>query len=167
MLLAVLVRAGQTPGSTTIRWVPDAVLTLRRLTVDWDRLVRECEQWRYTLSVAISLRYLQERFASVPPEAIERLDRVRAPRYERRELEARMRQTGMLSGLEFHRSKYRSVAGELPAWQRPARFPSYLRDWWGLSSTWSVPVEGTRRLYAEARARPPAARSRSQLDTAG
>jgi hypothetical protein len=118
------------------------------------------------LGVAISLRYLQERFISVPPEAIERLDRVRAPRYERKELEARMRQTGMLSGLEFHRSKYRSLGGELPAWKRAVSFPGYLRDWWGLGSTWSVPVEGTRRLVAEVRARPPTTASGSQIDAA-
>jgi hypothetical protein len=129
--------------------------------------VRECVERRFTLNVAISLRYLQGRFAAVPQEAIERLEQVRAPRYERRELAGRMRQTGRLAGLEFHRSNYRSVSGELPALQRAVGFPPYLRDWWGLDSTWSVPVEGARRLVAQLRARPTAGGGRSELDGAG
>ena len=148
LLLGALIRAGQTPGQTTIRWVPDSVLILRRLEIDWDGFVQECIARRFTQSVVIGLRYLRGRFAAVPPTVIESLERVRAPRYERRELARRRHQTGPLAGLEFHRSNYRCVTGELPAWQRAVRFPAYLRDWWGLGSTWSVPAEGARRLVS-------------------
>ena len=118
------------------------MLILRRLEIDWDGFVKECIARRFTQSVAIGLRYLRGRFAAVPLTVIESLERVRAPRYERRELARRRHQTGPLSGLEFHRSNYRYITGELPAWQRAGRFPAYLRDWWGLGSTWSGPAEG-------------------------
>jgi hypothetical protein len=166
LFLATLVRASQTPGPAQVRWVPDATLILRRFEIDWDQLVRDCERRRFTLSVAIGLRYLQGRFGAIPPTAIERIEQVRAPRYERRELAARMHQTGRLTGLEFHVRNYRCLTGELPAWQRALRFPGYLRDWWGLESTWSVPVEGARRLVTEMRAQPPTTAPESQLDAA-
>ena len=161
LLLGALVRAGQTPGQTTIRWVPDSVLILRRLEVDWDGSCRSAfrggsrRAWR---SGCASCRDASPRSR---PTVIESLERVRAPRYERRELARRRHQTGPLAGLEFHRSNYRCVTGEHPTWQRAVQFPAYLRDWWGLGSTWSVPAEGARRLVSDGS---PGLRSRRPLE---
>lgn len=152
LLLHTLARAAGWSGSTPVRWVGDAVLLAARREIDWEELARAAEARHVTLTVLIGLRYVRDAFGvAVPAPVLARLERVFPPRYEQQELAERMRQTGPLQGLAFHWSHYRCLVG--PAVYRPglAGFARYLRDWWGLGSSWAVPVEALRRTLAGSR----------------
>jgi hypothetical protein len=146
-LLIALRHGAKWDSPPPVRWIPDAMLLLRAYEVDWDELCRQARKRNIVLIVLHGLRYLRETFAApIPDTVVRELAATPVAPFERRVYRARARQTGKLHGLAHHRDHYRQLSGPWPVWRRVTTFPTYLRDWWGLDSTWRVPAEAVRRV---------------------
>jgi len=69
-----------------IRWIPDALLLLRRegQTIDWDRLIAVASRYHLLARVGAALLFLDRNFsAELPPDVARRLGRARPTFFER------------------------------------------------------------------------------------
>jgi hypothetical protein len=76
LLLLLIVHGVRWNDDTPIRWIPDAMMVLRRrgAEVDWDRMVDLAGAHRVAHRLGLGLSYLAHRFAApVPPEILGRL----------------------------------------------------------------------------------------------
>ena len=158
LLLRACVRAGQTPGAGQLRWVPDATLLLRHSAGRLGRLeigVRGNAGSRWV--VAIGLRYLQGRFAPVATRLSSSASSECTLRvFERRELAARLRQTGHLTGLKLRPEQLQPASpASCPLGRGQGGFPVIYATGGGSAVPGRCRVEGSRRVVTELRARRP------------
>jgi hypothetical protein len=94
-----------------VRWVADAAVTIARAgdEIDWDRLARQAEGHRLTLSLRAALQYLRAALGvPIPAEVLEQLRRARVSLAERWEHELRLRPPRPFVGrLPEHWLRYR------------------------------------------------------------
>ncbi len=119
-----------------IRWIPDAMIILKRSEIDWDRLVELGKKARLCLPLSSALQFLVDEFnAPIPKNALHRLKEVSPSRLERLEYKYNLIENGniaaacryclnrgyhTLSRQVLHLHKYVQVTARLPsAWLVP------------------------------------------------
>lgn len=128
--------------------VADLVMLLRARggRLDWDRVVHQARARRLVPAVSAALVTLGEfSWAPVPKRALDSLARAPVSLRERAEFRARRLPPALGRGLIVHWCDLAREAPRDSAVRRLGRFPSYLRETWGLESPWQVPVEAARK----------------------
>jgi hypothetical protein len=126
-----------------IRWVADAVVTVRGDTVDWERLICQTMAHGQALAMRDTLEYLAQSFdVAVPTNILAKLQSHNASRFEQVHYEIVVRprtEHNAALKLWYHYSQFRRL-NELYEHESPLmRFPAYLRDTWMLPTTRDVP----------------------------
>lgn len=127
------------------QWVADAKMVLEG-EIDWSRLIAVARGGGQTLRLANALSYLAGVPGPSPPAEV--LDELSdEPVSLRQKLvydctTARFRATGALPWLV---AQHLSEAADESLVRATASFPAHLRDHWGLSHVWQVPVAAGRR----------------------
>jgi hypothetical protein len=145
LLTRALLQGVRWDGESSLSWIPDALVVLRRrpAAIDWERFVRVADQHRLTHRLALACAYLARTFGPAVPAAVEaRLASHRARLLERiadAGLLANRRQSpdrptpnagGLLA--EFSRYAWRARHVGNPV-SMLLGFSHYLRYQWGLS----------------------------------
>lgn len=172
MLLHVIAHGLWAGSASTVRWVSDATVVVRRSEVDWDRLVDQATRRRIAPLVGDALRYLRAELAvQVPIEAIERLAAVTTTRRERRLLRALagpVTGPAVLGGLPHLRSYWAYTRLKWGPVRSARELPRFVADLWGLGSPWQVPagavVRAWQRLHPTTT--PPARHQAARAETA-
>jgi hypothetical protein len=154
-LLNVCVHGARWDPVPPIRWVADAA-TLIRAHPDmvWGTVVEGARELRATLAMGDALAYLQRTFdVAVPDRVLDELAAVPAGRLERWDHRAQAAPPTAFHQVERYVTRYLRMSRGRPAWRRAADFPAFLREMWGSDATWSLPVEGVRRVLGVGKVR--------------
>ena len=74
---------GRFPG---VRWIPDSIEIIRSNELDWDRLLFQAQERRFTVYVRSALNYLVDKFeAAVPHDVLKEINARPVTSYEQRE----------------------------------------------------------------------------------
>jgi hypothetical protein len=129
------------------RWIADAVVTARAAGegLDWDRVGAEAERRELTVATGAALAYLRDEFGlPVPWRLSDRLAAAPASRHERAAFRAAGRPDSPLRTLRMAWDRYRRLRGLDTGAPAPAGFVSFARRFWGLESTWQLPLHAGR-----------------------
>lgn len=135
--------------TSSLRWVADACTLIRRESIDWERIAA-CARWRdVALPLRLSLEYLRSGLGlAVPEETLRSIQAVPITTADRRVFSA-------------YAGKETLVRSTLRIWFRHARFsrerlpglfpllaglPSFLADYWAISSIWKVPGTALKKI---------------------
>lgn len=146
-LLCVCVHGLRWSAVAPIHWVTDAIMLLRRSDdpVAWETLLREAQARRLEVPLGQAFQLLVSEFdAPIPAAVIARLAAVSSPS-RRREVAARMKRPSLAGGLFLHWRRLAQERNELSLPGRLLRFPSHLREVWGLNHAWQVPSVAFRK----------------------
>lgn len=133
-----------------VRWVADAYILLRESKVDWDYFLKQVSAFELGLIVRNSLLYLGESLnANIPKPVLDVLVQRRVSRQEHVRYELLTNpHSEHNTALKFwyHYEQFRRLDHVYKNENWFLRFPAFLRDTWGLSSTRAVPIYMTRYL---------------------
>jgi hypothetical protein len=137
-LLHVLVHGLPRNPMPPIRWIPDAMMILRKPTFDWARFEEQTRRRGLVLVTRTALSYLRSQFgAAVPADVMRSLQRQSVGLTERVEFRGHLVTglPGMATGVfgDYLRARRQD------AWRGPLGLVHYIRDHLQLSSSWQVP----------------------------
>ena len=135
-LLHLLTHGARWGSIHPLRWVADTVVLIRATPdLDWGRLIEMTAHYRVGIIVARLLRFAADQYgADVPPGVVDQLDRLPVAWYERADFYGRQQTWHTFASHAFNYVRIRERVSP-----RPGLF-EFLRDWWGLKSTWQVPT---------------------------
>ena len=159
---------------SSVRWVSDAIATIRAGKIDWDRLVAEARQHDLVLPIRDALQYLQDSFhAPIPRSAIWQLQADPVSRFAIMEYHRHLRpdllQNPMVTFMATYRHYYRGVK-DLPWWKQLWGYPGYVAFLLRLPSTAHLPRQFARWIASRFRrlaVMPSASEYRSDSATQG
>lgn len=153
VLLAVL--DGARVGSwSTLRWIADAVVVLRRDgQFDWDLLIARAEQWRAALHLGGALSTLEELGLAVPAWVTERLQTNPAPAGQRWARRLAVLDLPVVGGLPQTLEPYLRASAGAGFLRGASGLPGYLCHAWGVPRRRDLPRYLARkaRVYHSAR----------------
>lgn len=149
LLLHVCMHGTQRGELSSIRWAADAMTILRsQHPVDWNMLVDQAAQRRYTQHMLDTLRYLKQTLdAPVPDAALDSLGRSPTTMFDRLFYRAQCSQNEMFRTVLWWQLVAPLRAGSKIPWlERGPALHRYLRAKWGFESRRSIPVQAVARL---------------------
>jgi hypothetical protein len=150
-LLDVFVSGARMSRWPTIAWVPDAIAVLRASdsAIDWERLVVQARRLRATLRIRDATTFLrQELDAPVPTDVIEELRDTPVPRRELLAHRAAGARWAFLGPPPEILTRFLRLTANESVPRAVARFPTFLRDEWGLDRRSQVPLMAARKVAA-------------------
>ncbi len=144
-LLAVCVANARVGSASGPQWVADAKFLLEQ-TLDWPRLASVAAGGGQSLRLATALAYLDEIEGPRPPsDALQELRRIHVSRRERLVYGCTAGRFRRLGNLTLLAAEHLSDRPDESLLRAAGSFPAHVRDRWGLSHTWQVPIAAGRR----------------------
>jgi len=151
-LLHICVHGLRLNPISSIRWIPDALLILRRhaADIDWDVLFAETGQRRLFATMQHALNYLAE-FAPelVPTKVLQRFGNQHVTLLEWAAHRGNVG-TSMLTQFAATWQRYRRMTPQRNAWTRPFGFSRFLQLAWGTDHVGAVAIHIFRRAAQRA-----------------
>jgi hypothetical protein len=144
-LFAVIVSNARRDVGPTVQWVVDAKMVLKA-EIDWQRLVALADRAGQILRLRDTLEYLTALPGPKPPHAvITRLGGLEVTRRERISYACTTSSIRGVGALPSLFAEHLGATADKSGLSTIATFPSFLRNRWGLTHTWLVPIAAGRR----------------------
>ena len=136
----------------TIRWIADAykILQIESKIIDWERILKLSEEFKLTLPLLNSFKYLNQLFKGpIPEEVILRLGSTPVSKLSKKEWQKRTSERSILGAWQADYYHYR-VYSSLPKSNKFAshlfKLPLFFKNIWGVSSWWRMPIVVAKKL---------------------
>jgi hypothetical protein len=168
-LFHVCMHGARSAGTTSMRWVCDAITIVTSATasgdsIDWPRLATQARKLRLTLLLQDTIRYLRDGWdVAVPPAVLHSLQETPVSRVERLEYAVwtHPQTSTPLDVALLHWAQNARLVGDSKIIYQLARLPTYLRRYWGLDHYHQLPLRAAyglaSRVVALASGKPPPA----------
>ncbi len=132
-LFHILIHGARWNAIAPLRWIPDAVMILRKSesSIDWDRMINESRRRCLVLPLKNTLLYIHEVFkAPVPAETISKLIQMKPLLSERLEFHMQGRPRGIIRDIIYLWFTHVRTSGTPETIKLVFEFPSFLRKFW-------------------------------------
>jgi hypothetical protein len=70
LLIHIIIHGSEGNNYRTIRWVTDAISTIRKLSIDWETIIDRARTFHFSLELFLALRFLSEHFPKIIPDNV-------------------------------------------------------------------------------------------------